>query len=74
MADITFWKLQRTDQFGMPGVTRYRLVTGAKREKQKDDPEQAWWTFESRDPKELSPKDHIRGCEVSRLAANGRRA
>lgn len=59
MANITFWKWQHTDQFGLPCVTRYRLVSSAEREKLKDR-EGELWSLESRDPKQMSTSDYLR--------------
>jgi hypothetical protein len=61
MADIRFWKWQHTDQIGMPCVTRYRLRSGAESERPKD-PERGAWPLESRDPKQMSTSDDLRGA------------
>ena len=44
MAKIRFWKWQHTDEFGLPGLTRFP-ISDAKREKPHG-PEQGAWPLE----------------------------
>jgi hypothetical protein len=57
MADITFWKWQRTDRFGMPCVTRYRLTSRAGSEKL-DELKREDWSLTGQDPNPVSSSDH----------------
>ena len=62
MAKITFWKWQHTDQFGLPCVTRSRLVSSTEGDRLKD-PESEPWTLENRDPKRMPTSEHARSAQ-----------